>query len=71
MRTELRKEMGPNYTLYATKMEELRALRAAGRPLRAKLDDLLAFVWKCERRWDAPPGYWEVPDSSDESVPTI
>ena len=60
------KRMGPNYTLYATKMDELRALRAAGRPLRAELDELLAFVRTCERRWDVVPGFWKISDSIDD-----
>jgi hypothetical protein len=42
-----------NYTLYAAKMAELRARRAAGRPLHAQLQELLLFVMKCEARWES------------------
>jgi hypothetical protein len=41
-----------NYALYAVKMAELRAQRAASRPLRKQLQELLIFVMKCEARWD-------------------
>jgi hypothetical protein len=42
-----------NYALYAAKMAELRAQRAAARPLQAQLQELLLFVMRCELRWDS------------------
>ena len=45
--------MSPNYGLYAAKVAELRAQRAAGRPLNAQLQELLLFVMKCEARWQS------------------
>ena len=44
--------MSSNYALYAVKMAELRARRAADRTLRGQLDELLRFVMICEARWD-------------------
>jgi len=41
-----------NYQFYAAKMAELRADRAANRPLQGQLDELMAFVRSCEERWD-------------------
>jgi len=41
-----------NYALYAAKMAELRAQRAA-RPLQAQLQELLLFVMRCELQWDS------------------
>ena len=40
-----------NYQFYAAKMAELRAHRAANRPLQSQIDELLAFVKSCEERW--------------------
>ena len=44
--------MSENYQFYAAKMAELRADRAANRPLQGQLDELMAFVRSCEERWD-------------------
>jgi len=41
-----------NYRFYAAKMAELRADRAANRPLQSQIDDLMAFVRSCEERWN-------------------
>jgi hypothetical protein len=41
-----------NYQFYAAKMAEIRADRAANRPLQGQLDDLLAFVQTCEEQWN-------------------
>jgi hypothetical protein len=41
-----------NYQFYAAKMAELRADRAANRPLQVQLDELLAFVKTCEEQWN-------------------
>jgi len=40
-----------NYHHYAAKMAELKAYRAANRPLQRQLDELMAFVKACEERW--------------------
>jgi hypothetical protein len=45
--------MSSNYALYAPKMAELRAQRAASRPLHRQLQELLLFVMKCEMQWDS------------------
>lgn len=45
--------MSGNYGLYAAKMAELRARRAAGRPLQSQLQELLLFVMECEARWES------------------
>ena len=45
--------MSTNYALYAPKMAELRARRAADRPPHAQLQELLLFVMKCEMQWDS------------------
>lgn len=44
--------MSPNYGLYAAKMAELRAQRAAEGPLHKHLQELLLFVMWCELQWD-------------------
>ena len=44
--------MSENYQFYAAKMAELRADRAANRPLQGQLDELLAFVKTCEEQWN-------------------
>jgi hypothetical protein len=41
-----------NYQFYAAKMAELRADRAANRPLQSQIDELLAFVKTCEEQWN-------------------
>jgi len=41
-----------NYQFYVAKMAELRADRAANRPLQGQIDELIAFVKTCEERWD-------------------
>jgi len=41
-----------NYQFYAAKMAELRAERAANRPLQSQIDELMAFVSSCEERWN-------------------
>lgn len=43
--------MSENYIFYARKMADLRAVRAANRPLQRQLDELLAFVKACEGNW--------------------
>ena len=43
--------MSGNYRLYPEKMAELRARRAASRPLRSQLEELLLVVWRCEAQW--------------------
>ncbi len=48
--------MSENYQFYAAKMAELRADRAANRPLRSQIDELLAFVRSCEERWNKDSG---------------
>jgi len=45
-----------NYQFYAAKMAELRAYRAANRPLQSQIDELLAFVKSCEERWNRDLG---------------
>jgi len=45
--------MSSNYRFYAAKMADLRARRAAGRPLNKQLQELLLCVMKCEMRWDS------------------
>ena len=45
--------MSSNYALYAPKMAQLRAQRAASRPLHRQLQELLLFVMKCEARWES------------------
>ena len=44
--------MSENIQFYAAKMAELRADRAANRPLQGQLDELLAFVKTCEEQWN-------------------
>jgi hypothetical protein len=44
-------EVSGNYRLYPEKMAELRARRAANRPLQNQLEWLLLVVWKCEAQW--------------------
>ncbi len=44
--------MSENNQFYAAKMAELRADRAANRPLQSQIDDLMAFVRSCEERWN-------------------
>ena len=44
--------MSENNQFYATKMAELRADRAANRPLQSQVDDLMTFVRSCEERWN-------------------
>ncbi len=44
--------MSENYQFYAAKMAELRADRAANRPLQSQIDELMAFVRSCEQRWN-------------------
>ncbi len=44
--------MSENYQFYVAKMAELRADRAANRPLQGQIDELIAFVKTCEERWD-------------------
>ncbi len=48
--------MSENYQFYAAKMADLRADRAANRPLRGQIDDLMAFVRSCEERWNKDLG---------------
>ena len=48
--------MSENYQFYAAKMAELRAHRAANRPLQSQIDELLAFVKSCEERWNRDRG---------------
>ena len=43
--------MSDNYHLYALKMAEQRAARAAGSPLHRQLVELLLFVLECEAAW--------------------
>ena len=45
--------MSDNYSLYATKMEELRARREISRPLQGQLRELLLFVVECEAHWES------------------
>lgn len=45
--------MSENYIFYARKMADLRAVRGANRPLQRQLDELLAFVKACERKWQS------------------
>ena len=44
--------MSENNQFYPAKMAELRADRAANRPLQSQIDDLMAFVRSCEERWN-------------------
>jgi hypothetical protein len=46
-----------NYQFYAAKMAELRADRAANRPLQSQIDELMAFVRSCEERWNRDFGH--------------
>lgn len=43
--------MSGNYRFYSEKIAELRARRAANRPLRHQLEELLLVVWRCEAQW--------------------
>jgi hypothetical protein len=43
--------MSDNYTLYAQKMAELRAIREANRPLHRQLEALFQVIRECEARW--------------------
>jgi len=45
-----------NNQFYPAKMAELRADRAANRPLQSQIDDLMAFVRSCEERWSRDLG---------------
>jgi hypothetical protein len=44
--------MSENYQFYPAKMAQVRAHRAANRPLQSQLDELLAFVKSCEEQWN-------------------
>jgi hypothetical protein len=57
--------MSDNYQFYAAKMAELRADRAANRPLQSQIDELLAFVKSCEERWNSDFG------ERDRSLPDV
>lgn len=57
--------MSENYQFYAAKMAELRADRAANRPLQSQLDELLAFVMTCEVQWNRDFG------GKDRSLPDV
>ena len=48
--------MSENYQFYAAKMAELRADRAANRPLQSQIDELMAFVRSCEELWNGDFG---------------
>ena len=48
--------MSENYQFYVAKMAELRAHRAANRPLQSQIDELLAFVKSCEESWHGDLG---------------
>ncbi len=48
--------MSENNQFYPAKMAELRADRAANRPLQSQIDDLMAFVRSCEERWSRDLG---------------
>ena len=53
-RSEIRKEdikVSTNYRAYAAKMAEVRAHRASNRPLHNQINELFAFVMRCEARW--------------------
>jgi hypothetical protein len=55
-KTLLRNTLGAvsdNYKLYAAKMAELRAYRAANRPLHGQFNELIAFVKTCEEQWES------------------
>jgi len=57
--------MSDNYQFYAAKMAELRADRAANRPLQSQIDELMAFVKSCEERWNSDFG------ERDRSFPDV
>ncbi len=57
--------MSENYQFYAAKMAELRAHRAANRPLQSQIDELMAFVKSCEERWTRDFG------DKDRSLPNV
>ena len=43
--------MSNNYRFYSEKMAQLRVYRGANRPLQSQLDELFAFVRRCEALW--------------------
>jgi G:T-mismatch repair DNA endonuclease (very short patch repair protein) len=49
--TRRTQEVSGNYRFYSEKMAEIRARRAANRPLQNQLEWLLLVVWKCEAQW--------------------
>ncbi len=57
--------MSENYQFYAAKMAELRADRAANRPLQSQIDELMAFVKSCEEHWNRDFG------DKDRSLPDV
>ena len=43
--------MSTNYRAYAAKMAEVRVHRASNRPLQNQINELFAFVRRCEAHW--------------------
>ena len=43
--------MSGNYRFYVEKMAQRRAHQSGARPLQQELNELLAFVWECDKRW--------------------